>query len=145
VLYYDGNPDKKVNVYAGFSAFHLSQPKDPFIDAADKKVIPVRYAAHAGVSLELSEMLKLVPNILYMRQGNAEEKMAGAYIEINAGTEMDFLIGTNFRFNDAATIFAGITHRSLTFGLSYDANISDLGKMAGNANNYELTLSYIGK
>ena len=145
VLYYDGDADKKVNPYLGFSAFHLSKPKDPFIDKADKKNIPIRYAVHGGISLTLSDAVIFVPNLLYMRQGTAEEKMAGAYAQLYAGNDVDFLIGANYRFKDAVSPFAGFTIKRFTVGLSYDANISDLGKMAGNANNFELTLSYTGK
>ncbi|MFT3909087.1 MAG: PorP/SprF family type IX secretion system membrane protein [Ferruginibacter sp.] len=145
ILYFDGDDDKKINPYLGFSAFHLSKPKDPFIDKADKKNIPVRYAVHGGISLTLSDVVTVVPNLLYMRQGAAEEKMVGAYAALYAGTDVDLLIGANYRFNDAVSPFAGFTVKRFTVGLSYDANISSLGKMAGNASNFELTLSYIGK
>lgn len=145
LLYYDGRTDRKANIYAGFSAFHISRPKDPFTDAANKKEIPVRYAVHAGISLILSDVVTAVPNLLYMRQGNAEEKMVGAYIQLNAKTDVDFLIGANYRYKDAIAPFAGFTYKHFTVGLSYDANTSDLGKMVNNANNFELTLSFTGK
>ena len=144
-LYYDGREGKKVNIYAGFSAFHLTKPGDPFTNAADKQTIPIRYALHAGVSLNISDVVTVVPNLLYMGQGNAEEKMLGAYLELAANSHVDFLIGANYRFNDAFSPFAGFTYNKFTVGLSYDANISSLGKMAGNANNLELTLSVTGK
>lgn len=144
-LYYDGTPDKKANLYAGFSAFHLSRPKDPFIKGADKEVIPIRYAIHAGVYLTISDVVAVVPNLLYMRQGNAQEKMLGAYMQLKASAAVDFLVGANYRFNDAIAPFAGFTYNSFILGLSYDANVSDLGKMVSNTNNLELTLSYTGK
>lgn len=145
ILYYDGSVDKKINPYLGFSAFHLSKPKDPFIASGNKDVVPIRYAAHAGVSIKMSDVVTVVPNILYMRQGNAEEKMAGAYVQLNVSERVDFLIGANYRMEDAVSPFAGFSVNRFTFGLSYDANVSQLGKMAGNANNFELTLSYITK
>lgn len=145
ILYFDGDAEKKINPYIGFSAFHLNRPEDPFIDRGQKNVIPVRYAGHAGVSLTLSDVLTFVPNLLYMRQGNAEERMLGAYAQLKLNENSDFLFGANYRIGDAVSPFAGFTINKLTLGLSYDANVSRLGKMATNANNFELTLSYTSK
>ena len=145
ILYYDGTNDKNINPYAGFSASHLSKPKDPFVANTKKESIPIRYAFHGGVSIKISNQLTLVPNFLYLRQGNSEEKMLGAYLQINVKENSDFLIGANYRFDDAVSPFAGFSINRFTFGVSYDANISQLGKIAGNANNFELTMSYISK
>lgn len=144
-FYYDGRPGKKANFYAGVAAFHLTKPKDPFLESNTGAIIPVRISAHAGVHLALSPTVSFVPNILYMQQGNAQEKMAGAYFQLKASDQVDVLAGANVRFEDAISPFAGFTYNGFTLGLSYDANTSKLGKQVSNANSFELTLSFTKK
>ncbi len=144
-FYYDANPDKKANFYLGAAVFHLTKPSDPFLTKGEGAVIPVRYSVHAGVHLTLSQTVSFVPNVLYMRQGNAEEKMAGGYVQLKATENVDVLVGGNYRFDDAVSPFAGLTYNGFTLGLSYDANVSKLGKMVNNANSFELTMSFTKK
>lgn len=145
VVYYDAAPGKKANIFAGFSASHLTQPEDPFTNGPVKAKLPMRYTLHGGVKLNLSENFNLVPNALYLRQGTAEEKMIGAYGQIKVSEVMDFLVGVNYRFKDAVVPFAGLYYKSMTLGFSYDANTSDLGKNVGTVNSFELSLSYTFK
>ena len=144
ILYFDATPGKKANFYAGYAASHLTKPKDNF--ASDEKaVVPMRHTIHAGIRLKLSEMLSLTPNALYLKQGTAEEKMVGAYLQVKAATETDFLIGANYRFEDALTPFVGFTHKRMVLGASYDINTSDLGKIVKGTNSFEISLAFVGK
>lgn len=144
VLYYDAKPGKKANIFGGFSVAHLTSPKDQFSATGDEK-IPARYTGHAGVRLAVSESFSLTPNILYLRQGTASEKMIGAYGQLRASPGTDFMLGANYRFEDAITPFAGYTWKNMVLGLSYDVNISDLGKLANGSNGFEISLSFIGR
>ncbi len=145
LVYYDAAPGKKANIFAGFSASHLTQPEDPFTNGIVKSKLPVRYTVHGGVKLNLSENFNLVPNALYLRQGTAEEKMIGAYGQIKTSDVFDFLVGVNYRFKDAVVPFAGLYYKNMTLGFSYDANTSDLGKNVSSVNSFELSLSYTFK
>ncbi len=144
-LYFDATPDKKVNAFGGFSAFHINKPKDPIISthSAELATIPVRYTVHGGVSFNLFERTSIVPHVLYMKQGSANESMLGAYVQLNVNPETDFMFGGYYRVKDAVAPFVGIDWRNFIIGLSYDANISKLGTMAGNVNSFELSLSYV--
>lgn len=144
LLYFDATPGKKANFYAGYAASHLTKPTDDFSGSGDE-TLPMRHTIHAGVRLKLSEMLSITPNALYLRQGNAEEKMLGAYAQIKAGMETDFLLGANYRFDDALTPFVGFTHKKFVLGVSYDVNTSDLGKLVKGSNSFEISLSFVGK
>lgn len=146
ILYYDGTPGRKANVFAGFSANHLTRPEDPFSVGAKEK-LPIRYTAHAGVRIQAGDNFTLTPNLLYLRQGNAEEKMVGAYGQFKVNPEFDFLVGGNWRVDDAVAPYVGFYYKSLTLGLSYDVNVSDLGRMAGSGrgNTFEVSLTLIGK
>lgn len=142
-LYFDAKPGKKANLYAGFSASHITQPDDKFSSKSDAK-LPIRWTAHAGVRFNLSNELSITPNALYLRQGTAEEKMLGAYAQIKA-TSIDLLLGANYRFKDAISPYVGFTYRNMVLGASYDINTSDLGRMINGTNSFEISLSFFGK
>ncbi len=147
LMYYDADPNKKANLFLGFSAFHLTQPEDPFLSNGTHEKIPVRYTAHGGVKIAMSDNVSLTPNLLYMKQGDAEEKMMGAYVQLKASDITDVLLGANYRFKDAISPYIGFYYRNMILGASYDVNASDLGSAVGTgkAGSFELSLSFIGR
>ena len=145
VLYFDGTPNKKANVFLGLSFAHLTRPIDNFSNSSVKSTIPVRGTLHGGVKIAVSENVSLTPNFLLMEQGTAHETMLGAYAQIKGGEGFDFLCGANYRFKDALVPFAGFLYKDFTLGLSYDVTTSDLGTVVGKANAFEISLSYTGR
>jgi len=143
-LYIDGKPGKKANFYGGLSVNHLTQPQDNFIKDSDAK-LPMRVNIHGGLRYVVNDNWSITPNFLYMAQGNAKETMLGAYAQLKASETSDFLFGANYRFKDAFAPYVGFNHKSFVLGASYDFNISDLGRMTGKANSFELSLSWIGR
>ena len=141
VAYFDATPDKKVNVYGGFSVAHINQPSDKF--TADNGKLPIRYTFHAGARIIASPTLLFYPNLIYMLQGNAYEAVPGVHAEMKANENTSFLLGANYRVQDAINAFAGIYYKNYAFGLSYDINTSDLNKVSKTVNSFELSLSYI--
>jgi hypothetical protein len=105
----------------------------------------MRYTFHAGVRLSLSERFSVTPNVLYLSQGTATEKMIGAYGQYRAADDLSVLLGANYRFEDALSPFFGFTFKNMMLGASYDVTTSDLGKMVNGANSFEISLSIIGK
>lgn len=144
VMYFDAQPGKKANFFGGFSASHITQPEDKFSASGTAK-FPARYTVHAGIRLAVSPLFSITPNLLYLKQGTAQEKMIGAYGQYKASSELDLMIGANYRFEDAISPFLGFTYKNLMIGASYDVNISDLGKMANGSNSFEISLSFIGR
>jgi type IX secretion system PorP/SprF family membrane protein len=144
-LYFDATPDKKTNAFGGFSFFHINKPKDPIIStqSTELNTIPLRFTLHGGLSFNLSERTSIVPHVLYMHQGTANEAMIGTYVQLNVNPETDLMIGGYYRFKDAVAPFVGFDWRNFIVGLSYDANTSKLGSMSRNVNSFELSLSYI--
>lgn len=143
IVYYDSDPNKKLNVFAGFSAMHLNRPSATFAQQGAEDKLPVRYTVHGGVRIAVSETFSVVPNALYLRQGNAEEKMIGGYAQMDGPAGIDLLLGANYRFKDAVVPFLGVNVKNLVFGFSYDFNSSELGKQVSTANSTEISLSYI--
>ncbi len=144
LLFYDANPENTVNLFGGFAASHLTQPKDPSLSANSDSKLPVRYTVHGGANIYLSEKAHIVPNALYMMQGNATEAMIGGYVQMAANTSTDIMAGANYRFKDAIYPYVGLSYNNFTFGLSYDVNTSQLGKLVGGASSFEISLMYSG-
>lgn len=144
VAYLDMTPDKGINMFGGFSAMHLNQPKDPFLNGI-RESLPMRFAVHWGAKVTLTESASITPNILYMRQGNAEEEMVGVSTEMNLDESSAIIFGSNYRMGDAITPFVGFHYNEFAVGVSYDNNVSQLGKLVKTTNGYELSLSYVFK
>lgn len=144
VSYFDGSVDKKVNLFAGFSVGHLTQPYDPFVANNIKGFLPFRYSFHAGARIYATETFSLTPHILYMTQGNASEKMAGLIGQGQVAEDISLLGGANFRFNDAIAPMLGVSIKNMTIGVSYDVNGSDLGKAVNGTNSFEVSISWQG-
>jgi type IX secretion system PorP/SprF family membrane protein len=142
-MYFDGNPDQKVNVFGGAMAGHLTRPVDKFLGTSVR--MPIRYAAHGGARVKVSESLDITPNALYMTQGNAREIAAGAYASMMLNQETDLMFGTNYRFDDAAIAFFGLHVKNMVFGLSYDFNTSDLNRATRSQGGLELSVSFTGR
>ncbi|RYZ89735.1 MAG: type IX secretion system membrane protein PorP/SprF [Proteobacteria bacterium] len=145
IMYFDAEPGKKANLFVGFSVSHLTRPDDKFSTKEGDSKIPMRYTAHAGIKLSVSEMFSITPNLLYAKQGTAEEKMVGAYGSYKASSDVSLMIGANYRFEDAISPFVGFTFKNMVLGASYDINTSDLGRMANGSNSFEISLSFIGR
>ena len=143
-MFFDGNPNHRFNPFVGVSAGHLTQPEDPFV-ANDNRKYPLRYLAHGGVKMKVNEELSLTPNGLFMRQGNAEEKVLGVYGQYTINPEFDLLGGLSYRFDDSVIPFAGFHFKNFVLGLSYDGNVSNLRRLVNGSNSFELSLSFISR
>lgn len=144
-FFFDAMPGQLINAFGGFSVSHLTRPKDDFFASDEEAVIPMRYTVHGGMRIRVNDEFSITPNALFLSQGTATEAMIGAYGQKKVGPVTDFMLGVNYRFNDAVAPFVGFTHKSFMLGTSYDINTSDLGKLANGANSFEISLSYIGR
>ncbi|RPD37964.1 PorP/SprF family type IX secretion system membrane protein [Chitinophaga barathri] len=146
LLLFDGNPNHRFNPFIGVAGAHLTQPEDPFVaEDQESRSLPIRYTVHGGSRIRLTDMVGITPHGLYMRQGNAEEIVAGVYSQIRVNLEFDLLLGANYRINDAISPFAGFHYKNFTLGLSYDANTSNLRRLTKGSNAFEISLSFIGR
>ncbi|BAV04037.1 hypothetical protein FLA_0015 [Filimonas lacunae] len=143
-LYFDAAQDKKANLFAGFAVSHLTRPTDQFSASGSAK-LPMRFTAHAGVRINLSDVVAITPNALYLRQGSGEEKMIGTYAQLKASVNTSLLLGVNYRIQDAISAQAGFSYDNLIVSASYDVNTSTLGKMVNGASSFEITLAFTGK
>lgn len=143
-MFFDGNPNHRLNPFVGVAVGHLTQPEDPFV-ANDERKYPMRYLVHGGTKIKLTEQFGLTPHALYMHQGNAHETVVGVYGQYMVNPEFDLLAGVNYRFDDAAIPFAGFHYKNFVLGLSYDANVSNLKRLVNGSNSFEISLSFISR
>ena len=144
-LYYDGTPNKKVNLFGGISFYHINKPQDPIVSTQNDvlNTIPMRYVIHGGASINIDESMSVVPHFLYNQQGNANETMLGLYLQKTVNEETTMMAGLYYRYKDAVAPYVGVDYKNLLVGVSYDVNTSVLGSQAHNINSFELTFSYI--
>jgi len=143
IMFFDGNPNKNVNIFLGASAAHLTRPMDRFSGSNSR--IPVRFTAHGGARIRASESLDIVPNALFMYQGNTNEVSLGAYAQLNVNPSANILFGGNYRNKDAAIAFIGLQLKNMVFGLSYDVNTSSFNRASNSNGGLELSISLIGR
>jgi len=144
ILYFDAQPGKKANFFAGISVAHITRPSDYFRTYGSAK-LPMRTTLHAGVRININDRTTLVPNALWLSQGSARETMLSAYLQSRLNTSTDFMVGANYRFNDAASPFVGFTVNNMMLSASYDINASDLGRIVKGTNSFEISLTIIGR
>jgi len=120
----------------------LTEPNNPFLSASSGAKLPMRLTAHAGANIYLSEKAQFVPNVLWMSQGNESEEMVGGYVQMALNPLTDITGGINYRIKDAISPYLGMKYTDFTFGISYDVNSSQLGKLVNGAGGWELSLMY---
>lgn len=148
LVYYNRNPNNKVNVFAGASLYHLTTPEDPFFKQSDGK-LPMRLNLHGGARIKLSPRFNLTPQLIYLHQGEdfgsgrAQELVGSVYAQYMLSNTADLLFGATYRVKDAAIPFVGFHLGDFTLGISYDVNTSGLDVASLSQGGLELSLSYI--
>ncbi len=143
-LYYFAKEKARLNPFVGFSAFHLTQPKESFFDNANK--LPIRYYAHGGVKVNVNEKIQLLPKFIYMQQINDQELTATLLLHYFLKNSDTYLIfGPTYRNKDAAIIEGGIKKGSYTCRVSYDINTSKLKEVSDYRGGFEISLTYVAR
>jgi type IX secretion system PorP/SprF family membrane protein len=146
--------DENTNFYIGGAFAHLNAPNQSFMNDASVQ-LDGKATIHAGGEMMINRKVGLVPGIVILSQGPA--------MEINGGTSVKFVIGK--QANDYQAFLFGIWGRmakdyqsglamdavifstrfdfnNLTFGFSYDTNISQLRPASSGNGGFELALAY---
>jgi type IX secretion system PorP/SprF family membrane protein len=145
------------NAWLGFTAHHLNQPNQSFVDGLSP--LPRKLSLHAGYRISLgqgsmrrdfthmSKQRYLTPTINFKRQGPFEQLDLGAYFYVEP-----ILLGLWYRGlpykpveaqsnRDAIVVMVGVNLLSgLSIGYSFDYTVSQLGIQSGGA--HELSLSW---
>jgi type IX secretion system PorP/SprF family membrane protein len=143
-LYYYAKQQSRINPFLGFSAFNLTQPKEAFLGGDNR--LPMRFYAHTGVRINISELLYCTPKVLIYQQKNITQQTyaldAGYYFK---GEKFYALAGFIFRVKDASVANFGIRKDNYIIRLAYDFNTSSLRGTSKTRGAYEISLTWLGK
>ena len=144
-------------IYLGGAIYHVNRPIFSF--GKNQKVgdrMYRRFVLHGGANLYATDRVKIIPNVIYMRQGPFQQFTAGSFVRYDlpgrTGNEPSaFMAGGWFRglsLSDRLGIDAFIaTFRmeagKYLFTFSYDINVSSLAKASYGRGGPEVSVIYI--
>lgn len=152
--YGKGNADSRSNdaikINAGAAVYHINQPEQLFYDISNEKLYS-KIALHAGSVIGIkNSSISIVPNFLFLKQGNTQEITVGTAIKHrvketpNSKTTSTIALGGHYRLGDAMIINAQVEFSDYALGISYDLNTSALKNATAGNGGVEFALRYIG-
>ncbi|MBS1652174.1 MAG: PorP/SprF family type IX secretion system membrane protein [Bacteroidetes bacterium] len=143
-LYYYSKQQARFNPFVGFSAFNLTRPKESFTGGPNR--LPIRNYANAGVRVNISELLYVIPKILIYNQDNIIQQTYGVDIGYYFKGEKFFAIaGIMLRPNDATVPNIGFRKDNFIIRMAYDINQSGLKTVSKTRGAFEISLTYLGR
>lgn len=143
IFYFFAKQESRFNPFFGISAFNLTQPQETFLDFDNR--LPIRYYAHTGARINVTETFYVLPKILYMRQKEFQELTLAADIGYYVkGSEIYLLAGGIYRNRDAAILSVGARMDSYIARIGYDINVSSLTTVSNGRGGFEISFTYIG-
>ncbi len=132
--------------YIGASYHHFTRPKVAFDQNSDVR-LNKKVAVNAGLSCQVSDYNQLFFYADYFRQGGTSLAQGGMLYRHNLLEEVEdptyvISFGAFYRWNDALVPVVKIDYMKLSFGVTYDVNISQLRTATQMRGAAEVTLSY---
>ncbi|MDX1652398.1 MAG: PorP/SprF family type IX secretion system membrane protein [Brumimicrobium sp.] len=142
-LYFFAKQESRFNPFLGISAFNLTQPQESFLNFDNR--LPIRYYAHTGVRINVTETFYVLPKVLYMRQQEFQELTLAADIGyFLKGSEIYLLAGGIYRNRDAAILSVGARMDNYIARIGYDINVSSLTTVSNGRGGFEISFTYMG-
>jgi len=134
---------KKTSVFHGIAAANINRVSGFFMSPAPSGMI---LKAHGGISIVENKVFEFSPNYLVQYQNHLYQINIGAYagyaVHGTSSKVTKVTAGIWYRMQDAFIVSTGFCSSTLTFGFSYDTNVSSLSRSFGNATAYEFSLAY---
>ncbi len=132
----------------GISAYHFTQPDFSYYSTPTVN-LNIRENANAAFSMDVRDDVNLQIQANYAQQGTYNEIMAGGLLRLNVhtaglGSVLQFSVGAFYRYADAIIPVVKLKYDNLSFGVSYDVNLSTLTPASAMKGGYEMTLFYSG-
>ncbi len=144
-LLWSFNISKRVSMFHGGSVFHLTQPKESFLDDNSDNRLPMRYVVQGGGRIKIIDNLYFTPNYIFMYQDKAQQINFGSAFEYHfTKQKVVASIGGWYRVKDAPIVSTGLEYRSVRLGFSYDLNTSELQPASNTRGAFEISLIYLG-
>lgn len=141
-MYYYAKQQSRINPFFGVSAFNLLTPEESWYGVQNK--LPMRYYAHAGCRVNLTETIYVLPKVLWMQQQTFNEiTFAGDAGFFLKGSEVWILGGLIWRNKDAFIASIGAKKSNFIAKFSYDTNLSQLTAASNGRGGIELSFTYM--
>jgi type IX secretion system PorP/SprF family membrane protein len=152
-LYWKSNFHDRVKLGFGLGVYHIVQPKEQLILAANDNYGNLYRKYSADLNLEAfigkARHMSLSPEILFLQQGPSREITPGLfwsyYFQTGFRKNNAFSLGVRYRVGDAVIPMAAAEFRNIRLGLGYDVNVSNLSATTQNRGAFELSLSFVGE
>lgn len=143
LLWFYAKNNTKINPFTGISILHISEPNESFF--GNTSILPRRYIVHSGFKVNAHELFQFAPQVLYMKQGSAQE-IAFGLLTYHYLVESDafFIAGLSYRNKDAVIVDIGLKNNKFTYRISYDINTSSLYNVSRGMGAFEFSIQYIG-
>ncbi len=136
-----------INLYTGAMLAHLNRPNQTHYPNESAR-LPRKFTGIAGGQFTLSKQWRLIPSMMYIYQGKAQEFNFGSYLNFQnqalKSREVTIYGGLWYRWNDAFIPAVKIDYKQYTMGFSYDINISELRTASKYQGGPEISFLYVG-
>jgi len=137
---------ERTNVTVGFSAVHLTTPKQTFYTDNSVKLNP-RFTIHTRGQVKVAKQWDVVPELMWEMQDTKYEVGYGAhakyYLALKGAHTVAINMGAYGRSAEAGWLFAGMDYDNLQVNLSYDINFSKLRPASRYNGGFEVSVIYI--
>jgi type IX secretion system PorP/SprF family membrane protein len=141
-LYYYAKQQSRLNPFVGVSAFNLLTPTESWYGADNK--LPMRFYGHVGTRINITEIVYVIPKVLYMRQEQFQEMTFAADLGVFLKkSELYLLGGLIYRNKDAAIMSVGLKKANYIAKVSYDVNLSTLSTASTGRGGFEVSFTYM--
>jgi len=133
--------------YFGVAAHHLTEPNESLVVGTSR--LPMKWTGHVGAVIPIDRKSRysesnISPNILYRRQGEAEQLNMGLYVNkgplVGGIWYRGFLFGKEY--SDAFIVTLGIQTDVIRFGYSYDVTVSELTPATGGSHEVSMAIQF---
>jgi len=139
MLYQYYNRASKFRFELGGSMAHITKPKNSFY--SKDPALNFKYIGHTGMTIKATDGIFFLPSALFALQGKHSEFTAGGNFRFAIGEQTKEKVilntftlissaiqfGVFYRVKDAVIFTAAMDYkRNMTFGVSYDVNVSNL-------------------
>lgn len=136
---------ERTNFTIGFSAVHLTQPRQTFYNDNAVKLNP-RFTLHTRAQIKVAKKADIVPEFQFQMQDSKYEVSYGAhakYYVMQSTHTVALNLGAYGRSAEAGWLLAGVDYDNLQVNLSYDINFSKLRNASRYNGGVEVSVIYI--
>ncbi len=137
--------NNKVKPYGGFSVFHISSPKQEFLQGTEETTrLPRRWVLHGGAEVKFTREFTADVKFRNQWQGRGSEYFFGSdfnyKIDYSTNTSLKGLL--YYRVKDAFVAGFGVQYMNMTFITTYDITTSGLKAFNNNRGALEFSMIF---